>query len=213
MIMEAAVTEWRKVDEFPDYDVSDEGTFRVHATLEPLPTRIGSRGYREVRFPLLATRKTHQLVARAFYGPRPPKMVTRHIDGDPSNSHLSNLAYGTNSENMLDRVTHGTDPWAFRTHCANGHEYTPENTYKLPGQIKGGRRACRACRGIASNPTGRARTYGKGTIFQRTNTGLWVGKIEQGKDPVTGKRLQRTFTSMDKDVVLAKMDEALAGAA
>jgi hypothetical protein len=31
---------------------------------------------------------------------------------------------------------------AQKTHCANGHEFTPENTYLRP---KGGRRDCRAC--------------------------------------------------------------------
>lgn len=29
------------------------------------------------------------------------------------------------------------------THCGNGHEYTPENTYRSPGQTW---RACRACK-------------------------------------------------------------------
>jgi hypothetical protein len=29
-----------------------------------------------------------------------------------------------------------------RTHCANGHEYTPENTYRKDG----GWRECRQCR-------------------------------------------------------------------
>jgi hypothetical protein len=34
---------------------------------------------------------------------------------------------------------------ATKTHCKNGHEYTPENTYIRSGKGKGGKRDCRAC--------------------------------------------------------------------
>lgn len=50
----------------------------------------------------------HQLVLEAFVGPCPPGMECRHLDGDPSNNKLSNLAWGTPQENANDRISHGT---------------------------------------------------------------------------------------------------------
>lgn len=44
----------------------------------------------------------HQLVARAFHGPRPEGQEVRHLDGDPQNNRADNLAYGTRTENLLD---------------------------------------------------------------------------------------------------------------
>jgi len=50
----------------------------------------------------------HQLVAAAFYGPRPADAVTRHLDGNSMNNHKDNLAWGTAKQNHEDAVRHGT---------------------------------------------------------------------------------------------------------
>lgn len=49
----------------------------------------------------------HALVLAAFVGPRPPGMDVRHLDGNPANNLLENLAYGTRSENCMDALRHG----------------------------------------------------------------------------------------------------------
>lgn len=201
------MAEWRQIEGFPQFEVSDEGALRHRDTREPIPTKIGVNGYLRVTLPGTGdgrSKMIHQLVARAFLGQRPDGMVTRHLNGDASDARLSNLAYGTQSENMRDRIAHGTDPWSSRTHCANGHEYTPENIYHPPGRTV---RVCRACNGSGPKPPGVVRSYGTGSITRRKN-GLWVGRIEMGTNPETGKRKQRVFTSMDKDVVLAKLASA-----
>ena len=82
----------------------------------------------------------HSLVLMTFVGPRPDGMQIRHLDGNPQNNHVSNLRYGTASENAYDRVEHGTHSNAGKTHCPQGHEYTPENT-----QLRRGGRWCRTC--------------------------------------------------------------------
>lgn len=51
----------------------------------------------------------HRLVLEAFYMPRPPGMVCRHLDGNPQNNHIDNLDWGTYKDNAADRVVHGTD--------------------------------------------------------------------------------------------------------
>jgi hypothetical protein len=48
------------------------------------------------------------LICEAFHGPRPPGMQCRHIDGNPKNDRPENLAWGTQSENQMDRHRHGT---------------------------------------------------------------------------------------------------------
>ena len=83
----------------------------------------------------------HHLVAYAFLGPRPPGMHIRHLNGDSWDCRLDNLAYGTVSENQQDRVRHGNCPQSNRTHCPQGHEYSPENLRA----DKRGFRACRIC--------------------------------------------------------------------
>jgi len=50
----------------------------------------------------------HRLVLETFAGPCPDGMECRHLDGDPSNNHISNLKWGTRSENYEDAVEHGT---------------------------------------------------------------------------------------------------------
>jgi len=55
------------------------------------------------------TMYVHELVLRAFEGERPKlseRCEIRHLDGDKLNNRLSNLKYGTVSENFADRKLH-----------------------------------------------------------------------------------------------------------
>lgn len=62
--------------------------------------------------------KIHRLVLEAFIGPMPKDFVSRHLDGDPFNNHLSNLAYSTKKVNMMDKRKHGTMYCGERHHSA-----------------------------------------------------------------------------------------------
>ncbi len=52
----------------------------------------------------------HVHVAAAFLGPRPDGCDVRHLDGNPLNNRVDNLAYGSRTENILDVYRIGR-PW------------------------------------------------------------------------------------------------------
>ena len=52
--------------------------------------------------------KAHAAVLRAFVGPRPEHMEARHLNGCRTDNRVSNLLWGTQKENALDRVQHGS---------------------------------------------------------------------------------------------------------
>jgi HNH endonuclease/NUMOD4 motif len=53
----------------------------------------------------------HICVCSAWHGPKPsPKHEVRHLDGDPTNNAIDNLAWGTRSQNIADAKRHGTFP-------------------------------------------------------------------------------------------------------
>lgn len=143
---------WRPVPGYAGYyEVSDLGRVRrikTH-TGEPRvlsPSTSGSGGYRLVglsRDGVAKTHAVHVIVAEVFERGVGP--LVRHLDGDPANNAASNLMRGTNSENLLDAVRHGTyrNGNLGRTVCHKGHALTPENTYIRP---KTGMRACRQCK-------------------------------------------------------------------
>lgn len=52
----------------------------------------------------------HDLVLRAWRGPKPPRREVCHRDGTKDNNSLSNLRYGTRQSNIADRKRNGK-PW------------------------------------------------------------------------------------------------------
>src|SRR5579859_7097975 len=53
------------------------------------------------------SRLVHHLVLEAFVGPRPRGQEGRHLDDTPKNNVLSNLCWGTRSQNLHDAVRNG----------------------------------------------------------------------------------------------------------
>lgn len=85
----------------------------------------------------------HRLVLTAFVGQPTEGTEGRHLDGNRCNNVLSNLSWGTHSENQYDQILHGTHLNASKTHCPANHPYDEANTYVYPGRAH---RGCRACR-------------------------------------------------------------------
>lgn len=87
-------------------------------------------------------RRKSAFVARLMAGAFIPGSgaCVRHLDGNPHNNTLENLAWGSHSDNSMDTVRHGRNPSQNRTHCPQGHPYDGENTLRYRGF-----RYCRAC--------------------------------------------------------------------
>lgn len=153
--------QWRPVVGWEGlYEVSDHG--RVRSLTRWMINRAGRRQKSQGRvlknqhkpagYPYINLCKdgvakatyVHELVLTAFVGPRPsPSHYARHLNDDPKQNHVSNLAWGTPSENSYDKARNGNDYHAKRTHCKNGHEFTPDNIRRdsrYPGT-----RYCIAC--------------------------------------------------------------------
>lgn len=89
------------------------------------------------------SRSVHSLVAEAFLGERPEGLNVCHWDDVPTNNHVSNLRWGTHSDNQQDRIRNGLHHESNKTHCPQGHPYTPENTRIIPSRPNA--RYCKAC--------------------------------------------------------------------
>lgn len=108
--------QWRDVPGFEGlYQVSDHGRVRslVRSAGRILRGSPDNHGYIQHGLfsgdgngPDLRCR-AHHLVMAAFVGPQGKAVDIRHLDGNPSNNRLDNLAYGTRSENAKDAVRHG----------------------------------------------------------------------------------------------------------
>jgi hypothetical protein len=140
--------EWRPIPGQPGYEVSSAGRVLSRKYSKPrlMRTSTDPAGYPTVQLcqnNAPVKYRVHRLVAEAFYGPRPIGAEVRHLNGVKSDNRSENLRWGSQSENSFDRVRHGTHHWAKQTHCVNGHEFTPENTYHRPSRPRA--RDCRAC--------------------------------------------------------------------
>jgi hypothetical protein len=138
--------EWRHLPDFPGYLVSSYGRVASYLGTEvrQLQPHLDDHGYQRVWLQSphgKAHPRVHQIVATAFHGPRPEGMECRHLNGNRLDNCAENLRWGTRSENMLDRVEHGTHHHANKTHCRRGHPFDEANTMIR----KNGARACRTC--------------------------------------------------------------------
>lgn len=100
-----------EIKNHPRYFITPEGDVfsRRHKRLRKLKPNVGRRGYRCVDLDG-HRRAVHRLVAMTFI-PQPDStesLCVRHKNGNPSNNHVDNLAWGTHTDNMRDRYSHGT---------------------------------------------------------------------------------------------------------
>lgn len=119
--------EWRLVVEHPDFRVSNLGRLESKLSGQWKPRKLkrvnkgqnhGGRVYLGFNVPVHGeklpsgtykkrTLLIHVEILKAFVGPRPPGMHGLHLDDDRDNNALSNLKWGTASENTAIAVKNG----------------------------------------------------------------------------------------------------------
>lgn len=116
--------EWRTIPDFPDYEVSSLGGFRRSTicrsgkyAYRPVPYELktyeqhggGYRYYTIKRNGRQTKIRIRHAVLEAFGIPKPfPTAQVAHLDGNPNNDRLDNLAWKTAYENSQDKFRHGT---------------------------------------------------------------------------------------------------------
>lgn len=143
--------EFKLVSEFPAYRVSNLGRiqsrwkrgsfysdFKVMDVWKDLPTFPDKKGYPQVHlcdgYGKVKTVRIHNLVAELFLGDKPVDgMLVRHLDSNPSNNKVENLAWGTYAENENDKIANGT--WNTRN---GGAKITPLQVTEIRKKLKSG---------------------------------------------------------------------------
>lgn len=172
--------EWLGLVAYPGYEVSSEGRARSYWKLGCRPVLSDTSyllsltpnagGY--LRFGVRRNRKPHtllihRLVLEAFVGPCPEGKECRHLDGDPTNNRLSNLAWGTHKENYDDSMSHGTAFLVKGAHVGESHARAKLTEPEVREIIR--------LRKIGHGATELGRMFGvtHGYISQITNRQVW----------------------------------------
>lgn len=99
---------WKKIPGYKNYQINEMGIVRKITIQKPT---MGPTGYLRIRLNKGGDNRRrinlHRLVCMAFYGKPKGKLVAMHIDNNKLNNNLTNLKWGTHSENTQQAYDEG----------------------------------------------------------------------------------------------------------
>jgi hypothetical protein len=102
--------QWSPVGRLGFFEVSSWGRVRASRTGRIKPPTVAKSGFMVVNLYAAgrsSVRNVHSVVAEAFLGPRPSRMMVGHRDGDRRNNRPENLEYRP----LGQRSPNGWSPW------------------------------------------------------------------------------------------------------
>ena len=105
--MDNSLEIWKRIQSFPNYEVSNFGNVRNVITKKMKKKRISNTGYYLVHLWFRKKRKActvHRLVLSAFKG-NYPDLQCDHIDTNKLNNCVQNLRWVTPAQNMANHLT------------------------------------------------------------------------------------------------------------
>lgn len=144
LVRDMRAAQKRPIEGFPGYLIGDDGSIwtnkRSHGVgpwrrRKPVVRRSGHLFVGLVGKGRSRMVGVHTLVLEAFVGPRPEGLCCRHLNGDPADNRLANLAWGTYQENSDDAKRHGT--WAHGRRIARA-KLTEELVATLRRRVRAG---------------------------------------------------------------------------
>jgi len=125
--------EWKSIENYPNYEISNCGMVLSHYTGNILKSRCNRGGYEYIY--LCKNRKVksgsiHRLVALAFIPNPENKREVDHKDRDKTNNHVSNLRWSTRSENMHNTKIFKTNKLGIKNihYCKSKNRYVFQKT-------------------------------------------------------------------------------------
>ena len=149
------MTEWKLINEFPDYEVSTLGEVRNRMTMQVL-RQVKSGGYMQVIIEGKYRRYVHRLVATAFIPNDDNLPQVNHKDENKTNNNVDNLEwctpkynsnYGTQSEKISKAISGkhsirkslaqiGNTRAAGKGHTHTGWHHTEEAKARIRESVK-----------------------------------------------------------------------------
>lgn len=149
------MTEWKRINEFPDYEVSTLGEVRNRTTMQML-RQVKSGGYTQVIIEGKYRRYVHRLVATAFIPNDDNLPQVNHKDENKTNNNVDNLEwctpkynsnYGTQSEKISKAISGkhsirkslaqiGNTRAAGKGHTHTGWHHTEEAKARIRESVK-----------------------------------------------------------------------------
>jgi len=115
--------EFKQIPSWPDHEISQFGTVRRRVAGKTRPkgwivkATLNREGYARVKLShggIKGSEFIHRLVLKSWVRLPEEGEVARHLDGNPLNNHVSNLAWGIVQDNIDDRTRHGNSPHGLR---------------------------------------------------------------------------------------------------